>query len=310
VRTQARVHLEPADRPSFRPDVETLYREYLTFLDLRTMPENWQRELDEFPGAYGPPDGRFLLASVEGDLAGCAGLRRMDEERCELKRVFVLPAMRRRGVGRAMVTALLDEARSAGYRFVYLSTLGSLHAAIALYRELGFEPREKIGENGWPDDAHFELDLATAVSIREMRESDLPVLYEHQADPEAAAMAAFPSRDREAFTAHWTKVLADGEAVARTVLVGDEVAGYLGCWEKDGVLLVGYWIGREHWGKGVATKGLRALVAELGRRPLFAYVAESNVGSRRVLEKCGFVEAGRHGPTPEAPVVELLMRLD
>jgi RimJ/RimL family protein N-acetyltransferase len=310
VRTTAGVHLEPADAPSFRPQVEMLYREYLAFLDLRTMPENWRRELATFPGVYGPPDGRFLLASVDGEVAGCAGFRRMDGERCELKRVFVLPAWRRLGVGRTLVTTLLDEARSAGYRFVYLSTLGTLHAAMAMYRELGFEPRERIGEEGWPDDRHFELDLATAVSLRAVRESDLPVLFEHQRDAEAARMAAFPSRDRDAFTAHWTRILADPSVVARTVLVGDEVAGNIGCWEDDGVPLVGYWIGRDHWGRGVATKALRAIVRELGRRPLFARVAEENVASRRVLEKSGFVLVERLEPSPQDGVVELLMRLD
>jgi RimJ/RimL family protein N-acetyltransferase len=134
------------------------------------------------------------------------------------------------------------------------------------------------------------------------------VLFEHQADPEAAAMAAFPSRDREAFMAHWAKILADPSVVARTVVVGDVVAGNMGCWEQDGMPFVGYWIGREHWGRGVATRALKAFVWELGRKPLFAHVVESNVGSRRVLEKNGFVEVERHGPS-EDPVVELLMRL-
>src|SRR5205085_7095250 len=141
--------------------------------------------------------------SVDGDLAGCAGFRKLDHDRCELKRVFVLPSFRRRGVGRTLVTTLLDEAGGAGYRFVYISTLPTLQAAIAMYRELGFEPRSPIGEDDHPDDLHFELDLAVRVALRPVRESDLPVLFEHQADPEAARMAAFPSRDRQAFIAHW-----------------------------------------------------------------------------------------------------------
>jgi RimJ/RimL family protein N-acetyltransferase len=130
-----------------------------------------------------------------------------------------------------------------------------------------------------------------AAVIRDVIESDLPIFFEHQQDPEATNMAAFPARDREAFDAHWKKILADDTLTTKTVLFEDRVAGNVGSWAQDGKRLVGYWIGREFWGKGLATRALTELIAELPHRPLHAYVAATNRGSIRVLEKCGFVLA-------------------
>ena len=130
--------------------------------------------------------------------------------------------------------------------------------------------------------------------LREVVEGDLPVFYEHQRDPEAAAMAAFPSRDRDAFMAHWAKTLASDSVVTRTIVSNGEVAGNIGCWEADGRRLVGYWIGREFWGRGLATQALSELLGVVDARPLHAHVAKSNVASIRVLEKCGFVEIAGH----------------
>ena len=127
------------------------------------------------------------------------------------------------------------------------------------------------------------------VRLRDVEPADLPVFYEHQLDPDATAMAAFPARDRAAFDAHWaTNVLGNAAAITQTILVEDQVAGYIGSWPQDGARLVGYWIGKEHWGKGVATKALAAFLQLVTERPLHAHVVEHNVGSIRVLEKCGF----------------------
>jgi RimJ/RimL family protein N-acetyltransferase len=127
--------------------------------------------------------------------------------------------------------------------------------------------------------------------LRDVIESDLPIFFEHQSDPEATAMADFPARDREAFDAHWERVLGDERLTSKTIVFEGQVAGNIGSWEHDGRRLVGYWLGREFWGKGLATKALAELIEELGRRPLYAYVAKTNVGSIRVLEKCGFVRS-------------------
>jgi len=127
------------------------------------------------------------------------------------------------------------------------------------------------------------------VHLRPVTKSDLPILFEHQREPEANEMAAFPARDRDAFMAHWERIMGDETVVARTVVVGECVAGSVGCWTQEGRRLVGYWIGKEHWGKGVATQMLSLLLDLVADRPLYAHVARHNVASIRVLEKCGFV---------------------
>jgi RimJ/RimL family protein N-acetyltransferase len=127
--------------------------------------------------------------------------------------------------------------------------------------------------------------------LRDVVESDLPVFFEHQQDPEATAMADFPARDREAFDAHWERLLADPSLYKKTILFEGQVAGNIGSWAQDGRQLVGYWIGKEFWGKGLATQALAELIDDLGARPLYAYVAKTNIGSIRVLEKCGFVRS-------------------
>ena len=147
---------------------------------------------------------------------------------------------------------------------------------------------------------------AGEVTIRPVREDDLPILFEHQRDPEANAMAAFPPRDRDAFMAHWAKILSDPTCVARTVELDGAVAGNIGSFDLEGRREVGYWIDRALWGRGVATRALAAFLreAETGR-PLFAGVIPHNAGSIRVLEKCGFSRTGEIGEAGH-----LIFRLD
>ena len=149
--------------------------------------------------------------------------------------------------------------------------------------------------------------------LRDVAEADLDAFFEHQSDPEAAAMAVFPIRDRETFDAHWRKVLADDSYVVRTIVDDGSVAGNIGSWEQDGKRLVGYWIGREFWGRGLATAALGELAAELPERPLHAWVATTNNGSIRGREKCGFVEVDRHAEHSAHAgrvIEEILYRLD
>ena len=144
------------------------------------------------------------------------------------------------------------------------------------------------------------------VRLRGVTEDDLPVFFEHQRDPEANRMAAFPPRDRDAFMAHWTTILRDASVVLRTVLLDGEVAGNVVVFDYEGRREVGYWIGRAFWGKGVATSALRAFLAEVTERPIFAGVAEANVASIRVLEKCGFTISEAKAGDED---VHVLMRL-
>lgn len=126
-------------------------------------------------------------------------------------------------------------------------------------------------------------------------------------------MAAFAARDRDAFMAHWSKSLADDSNILRTVVVDGEVAGNVVCWEQEGHRKVGYWIGREFWGKGIATRALGAFLSEVTTRPLYAYVAAHNVASIRVLEKCGFTisnEEPESSDEPDDDIAEVILKLE
>jgi RimJ/RimL family protein N-acetyltransferase len=133
---------------------------------------------------------------------------------------------------------------------------------------------------------------AVLVTLRAVEDADLPVFHAHQADPEASAVAVYPSKSWDDFVAHWARIRPEPGNLLRTVLVDGEVAGNVVSWPADGQRLVGYWIGREFWGRGVATRALAAFVDEVTERPLAAYVALSNAGSVRVLERCGFTRTG------------------
>ncbi|MFF7312535.1 GNAT family N-acetyltransferase [Streptomyces sp. NPDC008137] len=128
------------------------------------------------------------------------------------------------------------------------------------------------------------------VELRRVHDSDLPVFFRQMNDPEALHMAAFTPEDpadRDAFDAHWAKIRSSS-AVVRTVLADGDVIGSAAVYGEPGEREVTYWIDRAYWGKGIATEALRALVTEVDERPLYARAASDNVGSLRVLEKCGF----------------------
>lgn len=135
----------------------------------------------------------------------------------------------------------------------------------------------------------------SGVWLRPTTSADLDVLYEFQADPAGAEMARFPSRDRPTYVAHWTAVLADQSVVASTALVGDEVVGSLVCFGPAQTREVGYWVGREFWGRHIATDALRLFLAEVTERPLRGCVVPTNTASQAVLLSCGFVETGVDG---------------
>jgi RimJ/RimL family protein N-acetyltransferase len=130
------------------------------------------------------------------------------------------------------------------------------------------------------------------VTLRAVAESDLPIFYEQQLVPEATQMAAFPSRTREAFMTHWSKIMVNKNGIIKAILFDGHVAGNIVSWEQSGQWEVGYWLGKEYWGKGIATKALTEFLDVVKTRPLFAHVAKHNIGSQRVLQKCGFVIEG------------------
>lgn len=158
-------------------------------------------------------------------------------------------------------------------------------------------------------------DLTPTVRLRAVEDQDLDVFFDHQVDPLAVEMAAFPARDRDRFAAHWARLRADDTLVVRTIVADGLVAGNIGSWPERGRQLLGYWVGRQWWGRGVATQALTLLVHEVPIRPLYAHVAEHNVGSVRVLEKCGFRrdrvhEAKAPAPAPDHGITELVFVLN
>ena len=133
--------------------------------------------------------------------------------------------------------------------------------------------------------------MSTKIELREIEEADLPIFFEQQLDPKAIHMAAFTSKDpsdRDAFMAHWAKIMADATITIRTIMVGDQIVGNIAQHSWFGKPEVSYWIGREFWGLGIATQALRTFLEIISVRPLFAYTAADNIGSAKVLEKCGF----------------------
>ncbi len=156
-------------------------------------------------------------------------------------------------------------------------------------------------------------DVTYEVRLRGVEDQDLDVFFDHQVDPKATEMAAFPARDKDQFTAHWAKIRADDTTVVRTIVADGRVAGNIGSWQQNGQRLLGYWVGREHWGRGVATAALARFVDEVSTRPLHAHVAVHNIGSIRVLEKCGFRRDHAQeakAPAPDDGIEEFIFVLD
>ena len=133
--------------------------------------------------------------------------------------------------------------------------------------------------------------MTPAVRLREVADADLPILFEQQLDPAAIHMAAFTHpdpADRAAFDAHWAKIRADPTVTQRTILYQDQVAGWVGSYGPPGEPEVTYWLGREYWGKGLATRALQQFLEFQTQRPIYGRAARDNLASIRVLEKCGF----------------------
>ncbi len=139
--------------------------------------------------------------------------------------------------------------------------------------------------------------MPNTILLRDVIASDLPIFFEQQLDPVANQMAAFPARDREAFMAHWVKILADKTNILKTILFVRQVAGNIVSWEQldRRASEVGYWLGREFWGKGIATQALSAFLEQVTTRPLYAHVVKHNIASIRVLAKCGFTITSEEG---------------
>jgi len=158
------VKIVPAyDHPQ---EVKALFGEYTAmlvegdpgfqeYLDL----QNYDEETEHLEAKYGRPYGRLYLAYIDGEPAGCIGLKKIDEESCEMKRLYVRPAFRSRGLGRILVQKIIDDGKEIGYQRMMLDTLPFLKSAVRLYREFGFYEIKRYNDSPMDTSIFMELNL-------------------------------------------------------------------------------------------------------------------------------------------------------
>jgi len=154
--------IRPATGEADYATVRRLFREYVDWLGVDLSFQNFEGELAGLPGAYAPPRGRLLIAGDGDDDqegAGCVALRPLDEETCEMKRMYVRPAHRGTGLGRRLALTIMEEARAIGYRRMRLDTLERLTTAQKLYESLGFREIAQYGSHPVPGSKFYEVNL-------------------------------------------------------------------------------------------------------------------------------------------------------
>jgi len=151
--------IRPAESAVDLEAVRALFREYERWVDAPCCFTGFERELAELPGEYAPPAGRLLLAWVDGTPAGCAALRPLEPGVAEMKRLYVRPAFRGRGLGRRLAEEIIAAARGAGYRALRLDSLLKMRAALAMYAGLGFSPRGPYSRDPTPGAVFYERPL-------------------------------------------------------------------------------------------------------------------------------------------------------
>ncbi len=137
--------------------------------------------------------------------------------------------------------------------------------------------------------------LVGELILRDVVSDDLPIFFEQQLDPTAIQMAAFTAKDpadAAAFKAHWARILGDQSVITKTIVLAGKVAGHIAIFGPPEERDVTYWIGREYWGRGLASDALRKLLVGVKERPLYARAANDNAASIQVLKKCGFEISG------------------
>jgi putative acetyltransferase len=151
VQAQSTAHIEQA---------RELFLEYARSLGFSLCFQNFDQELANLPGDYSPPRGRLLLAEFEGELVGCVALHKLENEICEMKRLYLRPQFRGKGLGRALAARIIAEARHIGYSRLRLDTVESaMQDAVAMYLKLGFRKIDPYCENPMPSALYMELML-------------------------------------------------------------------------------------------------------------------------------------------------------
>jgi ribosomal protein S18 acetylase RimI-like enzyme len=155
------LRLLPSHTRRCLPAVRELFREYAASIEVDLCFQNFDRELRQLPGKYAPPAGRLFVVKAGPAIAGCVALRPLEQRICEMKRLYVRPAFRGRGSGRALAKAAIDAAREIGYERMRLDTLATMKEAIALYQSLGFRRIPAYYHNPSASAVFMELDLTS-----------------------------------------------------------------------------------------------------------------------------------------------------
>ena len=245
-----------------------------------------------------------LVAELQGRIVGCVTV----EDRGEVLELINIDVSRERqgqGIGTRMVRLIEERARGEGKRAVTLGT--SRNAAGVAWKSLpwwlsrGYHITGEE-ENEWtrsigPGTREIRMEKTIPrrieVSLRDVAETDLPIFFDFQRDSAANYMAAFTTRDptdKEAFAAHWNRILNDDTVLVKTIVFDGHVVGSVATFvdKEFGKPEVTYWIGKEYWGMGLATYALTRFLRDVTVRPIYGRAAKDNVASIRVLEKCGF----------------------
>ena len=149
-----------ADSKEYLSQLRELLIEYAGSLGFDLHFQEFKKELAEFPGEYAPPDGRLLLAKEDERIAGCVALRRISEGVCEMKRLYVRPGFRKKGIGKGLATAIIEEACEIGYKHMRLDAVPFMKEPIALYLSLDFKEIESYRYNPIEGAKFMELDLS------------------------------------------------------------------------------------------------------------------------------------------------------
>jgi putative acetyltransferase len=160
------MQIRQASSPSDLATARTLFQEYADDLGVDLCFQGFAEELAQLPGSYAPPHGRLLIAWVDDFAAGCVALRQFSESICEMKRLFVRPAFRGRGIGKKLVDAIIREANEIGYTTMCLDTLPTLTAATQLYESVGFVRRAPYYDTPLIETVFMELALSEATKNR------------------------------------------------------------------------------------------------------------------------------------------------
>ena len=159
------INMTQAESAEHISQAKRLFQEYADSLSVDLCFQNFAQELASLPGDDAPPSGRLLLAREGVKLAGCVALRRVSEEVCEMKRLYVRPDFRGTGLGRRLAVEVMAEARRIGYQKMRLDTLPFMKSATALYRSLGFREIEPYRLNPVQGALYLEADLGERVAL-------------------------------------------------------------------------------------------------------------------------------------------------